>query len=42
MGVARQKWPQHVEVMDNLPRTPAGKVKKVELKQDLARRLEPI
>ncbi len=41
-GLARQKWPQHVETLAALPRTPAGKVRKVALKQDLANRLEPV
>src|SRR6266508_278206 len=32
-GVARQKTPERLEVVDDLPRTPAGKVKKFELRQ---------
>jgi acyl-coenzyme A synthetase/AMP-(fatty) acid ligase len=32
-GVARQKTPEHLEVVRELPRTPAGKVKKFELRR---------
>ena len=41
-GLARQKWPQYVECMAALPRTPSGKVQKVGLKNELAGRLEPL
>jgi acyl-CoA synthetase (AMP-forming)/AMP-acid ligase II len=35
-GLARQKWPEEVrEVEGDLPRTPSGKVKKFELRQQL-------
>jgi acyl-CoA synthetase (AMP-forming)/AMP-acid ligase II len=34
-GVARQKTPERLEVVDDLPRTPAGKVKKAELRRQL-------
>jgi acyl-CoA synthetase (AMP-forming)/AMP-acid ligase II len=31
-GFARQKWPEEVRVVDDLPRTPSGKVRKVDLR----------
>jgi acyl-CoA synthetase (AMP-forming)/AMP-acid ligase II len=34
-GLARQKWPEEVRDIDELPRTPSGKVKKFELRQRL-------
>ena len=34
-GVARQKTPERIIVVDDLPRTPSGKVKKVELRERL-------
>jgi acyl-CoA synthetase (AMP-forming)/AMP-acid ligase II len=41
-GLAKQKWPQHLEVMAELQRTAAGKIKKVELAEELAHQLEPL
>jgi cyclohexanecarboxylate-CoA ligase len=35
-GLARQKTPERVEVVDTLPRTPAGKIQKFELRNRLA------
>jgi cyclohexanecarboxylate-CoA ligase len=35
-GVARQKFPEHLEVVSELPRTPSGKVKKFELRSRAA------
>jgi acyl-CoA synthetase (AMP-forming)/AMP-acid ligase II len=35
VGLARQKTPERLEVVDELPRTPAGKVKKFELRDRL-------
>ncbi|MEZ5169403.1 MAG: AMP-binding protein [Acidimicrobiia bacterium] len=32
-GLARQKWPEDLRVVDDLPRTPTGKVKKYELRE---------
>ncbi len=32
-GLARQKWPEDIRVVDELPRTPSGKVKKFVLRQ---------
>ncbi len=34
-GLARQKWPEQVRVVPDLPRTPSGKVKKEELRRRL-------
>jgi acyl-CoA synthetase (AMP-forming)/AMP-acid ligase II len=36
-GVARQYWPERVEVFDALPRTASGKIRKFELREQLAR-----
>ncbi len=35
-GVARQKVPEHLVVVDAFPRTPSGKVQKAELRRELA------
>ena len=34
-GLARQKWPESLHVVDDLPRTPSGKVQKFRLRQQL-------
>jgi acyl-CoA synthetase len=34
-GLARQKWPEELRSVDELPRTPSGKVKKVVLREQL-------
>ncbi|MNF13838.1 Short-chain-fatty-acid--CoA ligase [compost metagenome] len=34
-GVARQKTPERIRIVDELPRTPSGKVKKADLRQQL-------
>ena len=34
--VAKQYWPERVEVLDDLPRTPSGKVQKFKLREALA------
>lgn len=39
LGVARFKWPERVEVVEALPRTPVGKVAKNLLREDVERRL---
>jgi acyl-CoA synthetase (AMP-forming)/AMP-acid ligase II len=35
-GVARQKFPEHLEIVPRLPRTPSGKIKKFELRRRAA------
>jgi acyl-CoA synthetase (AMP-forming)/AMP-acid ligase II len=34
-GLAKQKWPESIHVVDELPRTPSGKVQKFRLRQQL-------
>lgn len=34
-GLARQKWPESIHVVEELPRTPSGKVKKFVLREQL-------
>ena len=34
-GLARQKWPEELRVVDDLPRTPSGKVQKFVLRERL-------
>ena len=36
-GVARQYWPERLEVVPELPRTPSGKIRKFEIRDQLAR-----
>ncbi|MGH9275442.1 MAG: AMP-dependent synthetase, partial [Acidimicrobiales bacterium] len=41
-GLARQKWPESLHLVDEFPRTPSGKVQKFRLRQELRDgRLEP-
>ena len=35
VGLARQKWPERVEVVPDFPRTSTGKIRKVELRARL-------
>jgi non-ribosomal peptide synthetase component E (peptide arylation enzyme) len=35
-GLAHQKWPEQLELVDELPRTPSGKVQKAVLRARLA------
>jgi acyl-CoA synthetase (AMP-forming)/AMP-acid ligase II len=35
-GLAKQKYPEHLEIVDDLPRVPSGKVRK-DLLRDKAR-----
>jgi acyl-CoA synthetase (AMP-forming)/AMP-acid ligase II len=37
-GLARQKCPEHVELVEDLPRTPSGKVRKNALREQIAAR----
>ena len=32
-GIAKQYWPEHVEVVDEFPRTPSGKIQKFRLRE---------
>lgn len=34
-GVAKQYWPEHVEVIDDFPRTPSGKIQKFRLREKI-------
>jgi acyl-CoA synthetase (AMP-forming)/AMP-acid ligase II len=36
-GLARQKWPEELRVLDDFPRTPSGKIRKTELRAMLKR-----
>lgn len=38
-GVAKQKWPERVEVVDALPMTPSGKVQKFRLREMITERM---
>jgi cyclohexanecarboxylate-CoA ligase len=38
--VAKNKWPERIEVIDQLPRTPTGKVRKNFLRNAIAKKLE--
>lgn len=40
IGVAKYKWPERVEYVDALPRTPVGKVEKARLRQLIAAQLQ--
>jgi acyl-CoA synthetase len=47
VGLARQKWPEALHVVDDFPRTASGKVQKFRLRQDLregtlGRSVEPV
>jgi acyl-CoA synthetase len=35
VGLARQKWPESIQALDEFPRTPSGKVQKFRLRQQL-------
>jgi len=34
-GLARQKWPEELRIVTDFPRTPSGKVRKVDLRRQL-------
>jgi non-ribosomal peptide synthetase component E (peptide arylation enzyme) len=36
-GVAKQYWPERLEVLDELPRTPSGKIQKFKLREQVSR-----
>jgi cyclohexanecarboxylate-CoA ligase len=35
-GVAKQYWPEHLEVLGEFPKTPSGKIRKFELREQVA------
>jgi len=35
-GLARQKWPEEIHVVDDFPRTASGKVRKYVLRREIA------
>nr|WP_283164359.1 AMP-binding protein [Shewanella corallii] len=35
-GLAKQKWPQHIVLVDALPKTPSGKVQKYQLREQVS------
>ena len=35
IGLARQKWPEELRIVDDFPRTASGKVRKVDLRRQL-------
>ena len=39
LGVAKFKWPERLEWVDELPKTSVGKLDKKRLREDIARRL---
>jgi acyl-CoA synthetase len=39
-GLGRQKWPEELRIVDDLPRTPSGKVRKADLRQQLRHEAE--
>jgi acyl-CoA synthetase len=38
-GVSKEVWPEHLVVVDDLPRASGGKIAKGELRDDIKRRL---
>lgn len=41
-GLARQKYPEHVELVDSFPRTASGKIKKDELRRMITGKLQAV
>lgn len=39
-GVAKSYWPERLEVVSALPRTPSGKIQNYKLRTEIARKLE--
>jgi acyl-CoA synthetase (AMP-forming)/AMP-acid ligase II len=35
IGLARQKWPEELRIVSDFPRTPSGKIRKVDLRREL-------
>lgn len=42
MKVSKYKYPEHIEIVDSLPRTESGKVKKYLLREDINRKIEQV
>lgn len=40
-GLAKFKWPERLEHIEELPRSPGGKIRKMELEDDIEAKLEP-
>lgn len=40
-GIAKQYWPEHVEIVDDFPRTPSGKIQKYRLREMMQQKLNP-
>ena len=38
-GVAKRLWPERIETIDAIPRTPTGKIKRFELAREVKRRM---
>lgn len=38
-GVAKQYWPEHIEIVEELPRTPSGKIQKFRLREMINQRV---
>ena len=38
--VAKQYWPEHLEVVDDFPRTPSGKIQKFRLREQIQKKME--
>jgi len=37
-GLAKQKWPEELDVVEDFPRTASGKIQKYRVRQDVAAR----
>ena len=38
-NVAKDKWPEHIEIVEQLPRTPTGKVLKDVLRENIGKKI---
>jgi non-ribosomal peptide synthetase component E (peptide arylation enzyme) len=38
-GVAKQYWPEHLELLEEFPKTPSGKIRKFELRDQVKDRV---
>ncbi|RLL46886.1 cyclohexanecarboxylate-CoA ligase [Oceanobacillus piezotolerans] len=41
-GVAKQYWPEHLEVVEDFPRTPSGKIQKFRLREQIRQQLNQV